>query len=576
MHQQLDGRYEILRPLGSGGFGKTYLAKDLRIPGAPYCVVKQLHSTDQKQSNRELAQDLFQREAESLAKLGHHAQIPRLLAYFRENEEFYLVEDFIDGRSLEEEIRPGQPWTDAAVIELLRSILDVLSFVHHQGVIHRDIKPSNLIRRSSDGKVVLIDFGAIKQIKQTGFSHPTGTQIGTVGYMPPEQAQGKPRPNSDIYGVGILAISALTGHPATGLPDDLQTGEIIWQHLAHVSPGLAHLLSGMVRYHFQDRYQTADEVLRTLSELTSIPAGVHPTAGSQTLPIAPAASQAPLPTSQDSSHRPRVAPWMVGIAIATLIPTLGGLAALLFNGRTPTRLPTAKTEEPCTATVVGNIRSERTAYRGGGNILRTGQGQPFAIGTQETRGGWIQIKLPGGTTAWAHLDVVANEADLKSCLQQKNVSLELIADIPAPSPRPSSGAISPPTSPATPPASTETPPEDSIDDDAVTEDDVIEAPVSEAEASTGLAEPDVSGSASDASPTDPTDSNAPDSKDVDNANPDEQSPSPDSLNDSSNADDSSSDDSTTAPTTAEQTGPRQDVQSATNSASQPGIDANES
>ena len=178
MPQQLDGRYEILKPLGTGGFGKTYLARDLRIPGTPYCVVKQLHCVSQKSDDKQLARELFQREAESLAKLGHHNQIPRLLAYFTENDEFYLVEDFIDGRSLEDEINPGQPWPEAAVMQLMKDVLEVLAFVHQQGVIHRDIKPGNLIRRHSDGKIVLIDFGAIKQIEQVSPQH-TGCLLYT-------------------------------------------------------------------------------------------------------------------------------------------------------------------------------------------------------------------------------------------------------------------------------------------------------------------------------------------------------------------------------------------------------------
>ena len=169
MQQTLDGRYEIIQPLGSGGFGKTYLARDLRIPGHPKCVVKQLHCKSSKPKDIQLAQQLFQREAESLAQLGHHDQIPRLLAYFNENEEFYLVEDYIEGRSLNQEINTGQPWSETAASQLLDNVLEILSFVHGQNVIHRDIKPENLIRRNSDGRIVLVDGRAFRA---AGVLHP--------------------------------------------------------------------------------------------------------------------------------------------------------------------------------------------------------------------------------------------------------------------------------------------------------------------------------------------------------------------------------------------------------------------
>ncbi len=471
MQQQLDGRYEILKPLGSGGFGKTYLARDLRIPGTPYCVVKQLHCVSQNPQDIQLAQELFQREAESLAKLGHHDRIPRLLAYFTEKEEFYLVEDYIEGRSLEDEIQTGQPWSEAAVINLVQGLLDVLAFVHSQGVIHRDIKPGNLIRRQSDGQIVLIDFGAIKQLEQVHPPHRTGTQIGTVGFMPPEQAQGKPRPNSDLYGIGMIGISAITGHPAIGLPDDPQTGEIVWQHLATVSHEFAQILNRLVRYHFQHRYQTVTEVQHDLQSISSqlvIPARAHPATESVPTQVAsPIASQSP-PTPPPVNRaaqqkKPKSTPWLLGISLAILIPILGGTASLFFNQRAQSTNSSQNTDinsKPCTAVVNGNIRSERTAYFGTQNVLQTGQGQSFEIGAKETRGGWLEIKLPSGQTAWTHLDVVSNEASLKTCLTQQNIALQTISDIPPPAqpkpkPRPLPSTTpeiepSPPVEPQTP------------------------------------------------------------------------------------------------------------------------------
>jgi serine/threonine protein kinase, bacterial len=499
MQQPLDGRYEILKPLSSGGFGKTYLARDLRIPGTPICVVKQLHCVSRTPQDIQLAQQLFQREAESLAKLGHHDQIPRLLAYFTENDEFFLVEDYIEGRSIEDEIKPRQPWPESAVIDLVRGILDVLAYVHSQGVIHRDIKPANLIRRQSDGKIVLIDFGAIKQIEQVqpGQANHTGTQIGTAGFMPPEQAQGKPRPNSDIYGTGMVGISALTGQPAMGLPDDPQTGEIIWQHLAPVSPRLAQILERMVRYHFQHRYQTVAEVQQDLQALfANYPNPIASRPGTEAIPtqvVSPAASQSP-PTPHHpaknraknrakSRHPQSQGPsWLLGLGLAILIPVLGGAVSLLFNQGTTfldqqTRKEAAEAanKKPCNAIVNGNIRTDRTAYLGNQNIVQTGQGKSFEIGTKETRGGWIEILLASGQTAWTHLDVVSNESALRTCLKQKNITLQTIADIAPPSrpktqPTPAPKVDPKPQPPETPTDTSETP----SDSDSPSE--IIETP----------------------------------------------------------------------------------------------------
>ncbi|HEY9598754.1 MAG TPA: serine/threonine-protein kinase, partial [Cyanophyceae cyanobacterium] len=160
----LGGRYKIISQLGSGGFGHTFLAQDLHLPGSPRCVVKQLKPKSREEENLKIARRLFDTEANVLARLGSHDQIPRLLAHFEENREFYLVLELIEGESLTHDIVSGQPWSEAEVKDLLQDVLQVLAFVHEQQVIHRDIKPSNLIRRHSDGRIVLIDFGAVKQV----------------------------------------------------------------------------------------------------------------------------------------------------------------------------------------------------------------------------------------------------------------------------------------------------------------------------------------------------------------------------------------------------------------------------
>lgn len=161
--QLLDQRYQVLKVLGNGGFGQTYIAKDTRRPGEALCVVKHLKPAISNSKSLENAKRAFYSEAITLEKLGSHDQIPQLLAYFEENQEFYLVQEFVDGHCLSTELLPNQRWNESQVIELLLEVLGILEFIHSQGVIHRDIKPDNIIRRQRDRKLVLVDFGAVKQ-----------------------------------------------------------------------------------------------------------------------------------------------------------------------------------------------------------------------------------------------------------------------------------------------------------------------------------------------------------------------------------------------------------------------------
>ncbi|MEH1856838.1 MAG: serine/threonine-protein kinase [Nostoc sp.] len=267
----LDGRYQVLQILGGGGFGQTYIAQDTHRPGFPKCVVKHLKPVTRSLEFLETARRLFTSEAETLEQLGYHDQIPRLLAYFEDNQEFFLVQEFIEGHTLKAELFPNQRWTEDQVIQLLQQVLGILEFIHSHNVIHRDIKPDNIIRRQQDGKLVLIDFGAVKQVQTqllTIAGHTGATIIiGTPGYMSTEQGQGKPRPNSDIYSLGIIAIQSLTGLHPINFEEDPDTGEISWQHQANVSSELASVLSKMVLHHFKQRYQSAAEVLHVLKDL---------------------------------------------------------------------------------------------------------------------------------------------------------------------------------------------------------------------------------------------------------------------------------------------------------------------
>jgi serine/threonine protein kinase len=274
--QLLGGRYQIVSVLGAGSFGQTYRAIDSHRPGNAPCVVKHLKPASTDSRFLPMARDLFKREAMTLERLGHHDQIPRLLAYFEEHQEFYLVQDFIAGQVLRSELPVGCCWTATEVIQFLQDTLTILEFVHSCGVIHRDIKPDNLIRRQADQRLVLIDFGAVKQMRMSLANPLEGEQIGgtiaigTPGYMPPEQAQGRPRPNSDLYAVGMIAIQALTGLPPSQLQQDAQ-GIWLWQSQTAISDGLEQLIHRMVRPHWQERYQSAAEVLQVLQQFDQAP-----------------------------------------------------------------------------------------------------------------------------------------------------------------------------------------------------------------------------------------------------------------------------------------------------------------
>ncbi|WP_416667062.1 protein kinase domain-containing protein [Egbenema bharatensis] len=279
-NRPLGGRYKVIRQLGVGGFGRTYLAEDLHLPGHPQCVVKQLKPQFRSDDTLQMARRCFNTEAQVLYQLGSHSQIPRLLAHFEDNQEFYLAQEFVEGISLTKELVEGQPWSESQVVALLKDVLQVLTFVHEKQVIHRDLKPSNLIRRQSDGKIVLIDFGAVKQVSSqpqtdSGLTNLT-ISIGTQGYMPNEQLAGKPRFSSDIYAVGVLGIQCLTGIHPKHLDDD-EKGELSWHHRAvHISDALREMLDRMVRYDFRDRYPSAMEALEALNSLVTVSEEIPP------------------------------------------------------------------------------------------------------------------------------------------------------------------------------------------------------------------------------------------------------------------------------------------------------------
>jgi len=273
--QTIQGRYYIVKQLGRGGVGITFVAQDRQCFDAE-CVVKQLKPKSDNPKTLEVARRLFNREAEILNRLGYCDRIPRLLAYFEDNNDFFLVQELVEGEDLSREIVPNQRWSEAKTITLLKDILEVLLVVQEHSVIHRDIKPSNLMRRKKDDKIVLIDFGSVKQVS-TQMIDANGqakltVAVGTKSYMPMEQMMGRPGYYSDIYAVGMIAIQALTGV----LPKEFDVDEdreIIWRtqldSQVNYHPKLLDILDKMVRNLHQKRYSSAANVLADLEKLDS-------------------------------------------------------------------------------------------------------------------------------------------------------------------------------------------------------------------------------------------------------------------------------------------------------------------
>ncbi|MEG4344133.1 serine/threonine-protein kinase [Microcoleus sp. A003_D6] len=268
----LRARYRVIEPLGQGGFGATFLAKDISLPGQPSCVVKQLRPSSSSPRVLEMARELFKREAKTLGQLGDHPQVPRLLDYFETEQQFYLVQEYVKGSTLKQEVKHSGRFNESDVKNFLLEILPVVQYIHSQGVIHRDIKPANIIRRVQDSHLVLIDFGAVKdQVSQTILLDPadqtanTKFSVGTFSFAPPEQMALRPIFASDIYAVGMTCLYLLTGKSPKDLDFDAVTGEIVWQPHVQVSPNFARILGKMLKPMVGHRFQSAGDVIRALS-----------------------------------------------------------------------------------------------------------------------------------------------------------------------------------------------------------------------------------------------------------------------------------------------------------------------
>ena len=280
----LRDRYEIIQPLGKGGFGATFLAKDKSLPGDPICVIKELRPSTTTPGVLEMARKLFEREAETLGKIGHHPQIPRLLGYFEWKKHFHLVQEYVSGSTLKQEVKKQGLFSEEQAQQFLIEILPVIDYIHTQEVIHRDIKPANIIRRSQDSHLVLIDFGAVKdQVNQTHLSGGTGEtaftniSIGTSGFAPPEQMALRPVYASDIYALGVTTIFLLTGKSPNSLGYDQINGEILWRPEVDISDRFAQILEKMLEVSVRHRFQSAQELLAALKTKKTEKKQVKPT-----------------------------------------------------------------------------------------------------------------------------------------------------------------------------------------------------------------------------------------------------------------------------------------------------------
>ncbi|MBR8829344.1 MAG: WG repeat-containing protein [Gomphosphaeria aponina SAG 52.96 = DSM 107014] len=261
----LKDRYRALKQIGEGGFGKTFLAVDEDIPSKPDCVIKQFLPQAQGTTNVEKATKLFEQEAIQLDTLGKHDQIPKLLAHFEQDGRLYLLQEFVDGQNLAEELTEKGVFNEQQIRQLLQSLLPVLHFIYKHKVIHRDIKPENIIRRRKDSQLVLVDFGAAKFANEKPLNQ-TGTIIGTPGYAAPEQGFGKANFSSDLYSLGVTCLHLLTNIEPFQLLD-ASNDEWVWRdYLNHpVSFELGQILDKLVQEAVKERYQSAAEVLQDLN-----------------------------------------------------------------------------------------------------------------------------------------------------------------------------------------------------------------------------------------------------------------------------------------------------------------------
>lgn len=327
MANLLGGRYHLLHELGSGGCGQTFLAEDMNMPSRRRCVVKQLRPVACDALTQRIIHERFEREAIVLEELGLlSGQIPTLYDYFTADGELYLVQEWVEGVTLQEKVRRDGPLSEAETRRIIISLLRVLDQVHANGIIHRDIKPNNVVLRQRDKQPVLIDFGAVKDLYATAVNPngmPTGSiVIGSPGFMSLEQSAGRPVFSSDLYSLGLTAIYLLTGRTPQDLVDK-ESGEIRWRDYApHIAPDFALALSRATRNALPERYQLARDMLADLEldeqtrvamrPLMPLPAPVMPV-----MPLPAATASVPPAVLPAVAPRRRVWPvWLLALLLA--------------------------------------------------------------------------------------------------------------------------------------------------------------------------------------------------------------------------------------------------------------------
>ncbi|MBW4495478.1 MAG: serine/threonine protein kinase [Oscillatoria princeps RMCB-10] len=265
----VQGRYRVVRPLGGGGFGRTFEANDR----GTLKVLKVLYKHHPK------AVELFQQEASVLSRLIHPG-IPKvdpdgyftfLPANFKEPLHCLVMEK-ITGSNLEEWMkeRDKKPLKQEEALNCLKQLVEILDKVHQQQFFHRDIKPLNIMRRP-DGQFVLIDFGAAREVTGTYLAKvgqgQNVTGIVSPGYTPPEQINGKAVPQSDFYALGRTFVYLATGQPPTAFPENPRTGKLIWRdHAPQIEPDVADVIDYLMAPFPGNRPQNAQMILQCLAE----------------------------------------------------------------------------------------------------------------------------------------------------------------------------------------------------------------------------------------------------------------------------------------------------------------------
>jgi WD40 repeat protein/tRNA A-37 threonylcarbamoyl transferase component Bud32 len=335
-----------MRPIGQGGFGRTYLAlDDDRLKAR--CVIKQFSPQIQGTKSLEKAVKLFEQEAVRLYELGEHPQIPALLAYFEHDKRLYLVQQFIEGNTLLQELSQNGVFIEQRIREVLAGILPILKFVHDHQVIHRDITPSNIIRRKFDNKLVLIDFGVAKLLSVEATNQP-GTKIGTEGYAPIEQLRsGKAYPASDIYSLGATCLFLMTQVKPEDLYDPLE-GRWLWRERLRekgraISEPIAQILDKMLKDLVSERYPSAAAVMKDLRTALSSPPIVASSVGGAVRSSGGANASSPSSSASQSGNQSPVSQPSVSQPNRSR-PSVSqpGVSQAHFSGGLPSKPPVSR------------------------------------------------------------------------------------------------------------------------------------------------------------------------------------------------------------------------------------------